>query len=247
MFDLSGQVALVTGGSQGIGRAIALALAECGANVAVMARSIEKCESVTAELRNVCGRALAICGNVADSDAVHRAVACVSDELGAINVLVNNAAITRDGLMMRMPRNDWDDVIQTNLTGVFLVTQQVLPMMVRSRYGRIINLTSVAGQTGNAGQVNYASAKAGLIGFTKAMAREYAARNVTVNAVAPGLIETPMTEAMSAAAREAALAQIPLRRIGTDREVACAVAFLASPEAGYVTGQTLGVNGGMYL
>jgi 3-oxoacyl-[acyl-carrier protein] reductase len=247
MIGLSGQVAFVTGGSQGIGRTVAIALAEYGADVAVMARSIEKCETVAAELRNSGRRSLAVVGDVTDSDEIRQAVAYVATELGTISILVNNAAITRDGLMMRMPRNNWDDVIRTNLTGVFLVTQQVLPMMVRACYGRIINLTSVAGQTGNAGQVNYASAKAGLIGFTKAMAREYAARNITVNAVAPGFIKTPMTEAMSASSREAALTQIPLKRLGTEREVACAVVFLASPEAGYITGQTLGVNGGLYL
>src|SRR5262249_9343090 len=222
-------------------------LAECGADVAIMARSIDKCEVVAAELRGYGRRALAVQGDVADASDVERAVTGVSKGLGAINILVNNAAITRDGLMMRMARNDWDGVIQTNLTGVFLVTQQALPMMVRAKYGRVINLTSVAAQAGNVGQVNYASAKAGLIGFTKSLAREYAPRNITVNAVAPGLIETPMTDAMIASAREAALAQIPLKRFGTDREVACVVAFLASPEAGYITGQTLGVNGGLYL
>jgi 3-oxoacyl-[acyl-carrier protein] reductase len=247
MFNLSGQIALVTGGSQGIGRAIALALAERGADVAVMARSIEKCEAVAAEIRESGRRALTVRGDVAEADEVQRAVAGVAAELGSISILVNNAAITRDGLMLRMPRADWDAVMRTNLTGVFLVTQQALPLMVKARYGRIINLTSVAGQAGNAGQANYAAAKAGLIGFTKSLAREYAARNITVNALAPGLIETPMTEAMSATAREAALAQIPLRRFGTDREVACAAAFLASPEAAYITGQILGVNGGLYL
>jgi 3-oxoacyl-[acyl-carrier protein] reductase len=247
MFSLSGQIALVTGGSQGIGRAIALALAERGAEVAVMARSREKCEAVAAEAREFDRRALAIRADLTDAEDVRRAVAGVVAEFGGISILVNNAAITRDGLMLRMPREDWESVMRTNLTGVFVVTQQALPLMVKARYGRIINLTSVAGQAGNAGQVNYAAAKAGLIGFTKSLARECAARNITVNALAPGLIETPMTEAMSASARAAALAQIPLGRFGTDREVACAAAFLASPEASYITGQTFGVNGGLYL
>lgn len=238
---------MVTGGSQGIGRAIALALAECGADVAVMARSIGKCEAVAAEVRRLGRRAIAVRGDVADADDVERAVAGVAAEFGRLSILVNNAAITRDGLMLRMPREDWDSVMQTNLTGVFLVTRASLPMMVKARYGRIINLSSVAGQAGNAGQVNYAAAKAGLIGFTKSLAREYAPRDITVNALAPGLVETPMTEAMSAAARGAALARIPLNRFGTDREIACAAAFLASPEAGYITGQTLSVNGGLYL
>jgi 3-oxoacyl-[acyl-carrier protein] reductase len=247
MFSLSRQIALVTGGSQGIGRATALALAECGADVAVMARTLEKCEAVAEEIRAFGRRALAVRGDLSSDEEIKAAVAQVAAELGPISILVNNAAITRDGLVLRMKREDWDAVINTNLTGVFLLTQQVLPMMTKARRGRIINLTSVVAQAGNAGQVNYISAKAGIIGFTKAVAREYAARNITANAVAPGYIETPMTAVLPEAARDAMLNQVPLKRPGTDRDVACAVAFLASDEAGYVTGQVLNVNGGMYM
>lgn len=247
MINLNGQIALVTGGSQGIGRATALALAECGADVAVMARSLDKCEAVAEEIRALGRRSLAVRADLAVAEEIEAAVARVAAELGPINILVNNAAITRDGLMLRMKREDWDAVIATNMTGVFLTTQEVLPMMTKARRGRIINLTSVVAQAGNAGQVNYISAKAGIIGFTKAVAREYAARNITVNAVAPGYIETPMTAVLSDAAREAMLNQIPLKRPGADRDVACAVAFLASDEAGYITGQVLNVNGGMYM
>ncbi|MEP7271951.1 MAG: 3-oxoacyl-[acyl-carrier-protein] reductase [Acidobacteriota bacterium] len=247
MFSLAGQIALVTGGSQGIGRATALELARCGADVAVMARSLEKCEAVAAEAARMGVRSLAVQGDLADGKAITAAVKMVADQLGAITVLVNNAAITRDGLMLRMKREDWDNVINTNLTGVFLLTQQVLPMMMRARRGRIVNLTSVVAQSGNVGQVNYIAAKAGIIGMTKAIAREYASRGITVNAVAPGYIETPMTAAISEVARTAMLEQIPLKRPGSDLDVAYAVAFLASDEAGYITGQVLNVNGGMYM
>ena len=247
MFDLSGQIALVTGGSQGIGRATALGLAQSGADVAVMARSLDKCEAVAAEIRALGRRALAVQGDLGAEEDIKAAVAKVSAELGAINILVNNAAITRDGLLLRMKREDWEAVINTNLTGVFLLTQQVLPMMTKARKGRIINLTSVVAQSGNPGQVNYISAKAGIIGFTKAVAREYAARNITVNAIAPGFIETPMTAVLPDAAKDAMLNQIPLKRPGTDQDIAYAVAFLASNEAGYITGQVINVNGGMYM
>lgn len=247
MFNLSGQIALVTGGSQGIGRAVALALAELGADVAVAARTLEKCEAAAEEVKAKGRRALALRCDLANADEIKAAVDKTAAELGAITTLVNNAAITRDGLMLRMKRGDWDEVINTNLTGVFLTTQAVLPMMTKARRGRIINLTSVVAQMGNAGQVNYISAKSGLIGFTKAVAREYASRNITVNAVAPGFIETPMTAVLGEAARNAMLEQIPLRRAGADSDVAAAVAFLASDEAGYVTGQVINVNGGMYM
>jgi 3-oxoacyl-[acyl-carrier protein] reductase len=247
MLSLNGQIALVTGGSQGIGRATALVLARCGADVAVMARSLDKCEAVADEIRAAGHRALAVKGDMSDALEIKAAVEKVSSELGQISVLVNNAAITRDGLMLRMKREDWDEVIKTNLTGVFLMTQAVLPMMTKARRGRIINLTSVVAQSGNVGQVNYISSKSGVIGFTKAMAREYASRSITVNAVAPGFIETPMTAALNEAARNAMLEQIPLKRPGTDLDVAYAVAFLASDEAGYITGQVINVNGGMYM
>ena len=247
MFSLDGQIALVTGGSQGIGRATALVLAECGADVAVAARTVEKCEAVAAEIRGLGRRSVAVRCDLASADEIAAAVKRVNDELGAISILVNNAAITRDGLMLRMKRTDWESVIQTNLTGVFLITQQVLPMMTRARRGRIVNITSVVAQSGNAGQVNYISAKAGIIGFTKAVAREYASRNITVNAVSPGFIETAMTDVLPEAAKAALLEQIPLKRMGADKDVAYAVAFLASNEAGYITGQVVNVNGGMYM
>ncbi|MBL8170551.1 MAG: 3-oxoacyl-[acyl-carrier-protein] reductase [Acidobacteria bacterium] len=247
MFSLKGQIALVTGGSQGIGRATALVLAECGADVAVMARSLDKCEAVAEEIRAHGVRALAVRGDLGSAEDIKAATEKVAAELGPISILVNNAAITRDGLLLRMKRNDWDEVLNTNLTGVFLLTQQVLPMMTKARKGRIINLTSVVAQMGNPGQANYIAAKAGLIGFTKAVAREYAARNITVNAVAPGFIETAMTAVLPEAARNAMLDQIPLKRPGQDLDIAYAVAFLASDEAGYVTGQVINVNGGMYM
>jgi len=247
MLNLNGQIAFVTGGSQGIGRAIALRLAELGADVAVMARSLDKCESVAAEIRAKGRRAVAIQGDLAIGEQIKSAVEKAAAELGPITILINNAAITRDGLTLRMKRDDWDSVINTNLTGVFLTIQQVLPMMTKARRGRIINLTSVVAQMGNIGQANYIAAKSGIIGLTKAIAREYASRQITVNAVAPGYIETPMTAVLPEAARQAMLDQIPLKRVGSDDEVASAVAFLASDEAGYITGQVINVNGGMYM
>jgi 3-oxoacyl-[acyl-carrier protein] reductase len=247
MFSLEGKTALVTGGSQGIGRATALTLALAGADVAVLARSADKCHAVAEEIRALGRRAIGVRADIGSADEVESAVTQVRAELGPISILVNNAAVTRDGLLLRMKREDWDAVIGTNLTGLFLTIQQVLPMMTKARYGRIINLTSVVAQSGNAGQVNYVSAKAGVIGMTKALAREYAGRKVTVNAVAPGFIETPMTSVLGDSVREAMLSQVPLKRAGSDLEVAYAVAFLASDEAGYITGQVLSVNGGMYM
>lgn len=247
MFSLEGQIALVSGGSQGIGRATALTLARLGADVAVLSRSLDKCEEVAAEIRALGRRAAAVRADLAVADEIAPAVKAATEALGAVTILVNNAAVTRDGLLLRMKREDWDAVIETNLTGVFLLTQAVLPMMIKARRGRIINLTSVVAQSGNVGQVNYISAKAGIIGMTKAVAREYASRNITVNAVAPGFIETPMTAALGEAARAAMLDAVPLKRAGSDLDVAYAVAFLASNEAGYITGQVLNVNGGMYM
>ena len=247
MLSLKGHIALVTGGSQGIGKATALLLAQRGADVAVMARSLDKCEAVAAEINALGVRGLAVRGDLAEAAEITAGVKRITEELGPVSILVNNAAITRDGLMLRMKRDDWDAVINTNLTGTFLLTQQVLPLMTRARRGRIINLTSVVAQAGNVGQVNYIAAKAGIIGMTRAIAREYASRNVTVNAVAPGYIETPMTAVLSEAARTAMLDQIPLKRPGTDLDVAYAVAFLASDEAGYITGQVININGGMHM
>lgn len=247
MFDLAGQIALVSGGSQGIGQATALVLARYGADVAVMSRSLGKCEAVADEIRSTGVRGLAVQGDLAEAGEIVSAVKRVAADLGPVTILVNNAAITRDGLMLRMKREDWDAVVGTNLTGVFLLTQQVLPMMTKVRRGRIINLTSVVAQAGNVGQVNYIAAKAGMIGMTKAIAREYASRNITVNAVSPGFVDTPMTAAMNDAQKAAMLEQIPLKRPGSVLDVAYAVAFLASDEAGYITGQVLNVNGGMYM
>ena len=247
MFDLTGQVALVTGGSQGIGRATALLLAQLGADVAIAARTAEKCQAVASEIEALGRRALAVQADLAVAEQIRTTVERVAAELGTISILVNNAAVTRDGLLLRMKQEDWETVLQTNLTGVFLMTQQVLPGMMKARRGRIINLTSVVAQSGNVGQANYIAAKAGIIGLTKAVAREYASRQITVNAVSPGYIETPMTAGLGEAPRQAMLEQIPLKRPGTDRDVATAVAFLASDEAGYITGQVLNVNGGMYM
>jgi len=247
MFNLQGQIALVTGGSQGIGRAAALALAELGADVAIMARSADKCEAVAAEVRALGRRAIAVPGDMGSAEQIKAAVEKTVAELGQISILVNNAAITRDGLLLRMKRDDWNEVIETNLTGVFLMIQQVLPQMTKARRGRIINLTSVVAQSGNVGQANYIAAKAGVIGLTKAVAREYGSRNITVNAIAPGYIETPMTAGLPDAVKQSMLDQIPLKRPGLDQDVASAVAFLASDEAGYITGQVINVNGGMYM
>jgi len=247
MFNLQGQIALVTGGSQGIGRAAALALAELGADVAIMARSADKCEAVAAEVRALGRRAIAVPGDMGSAEQIKAAVEKTVAALGQISILVNNAAITRDGLLLRMKRDDWNEVIETNLTGVFLMIQQVLPQMTKARRGRIINLTSVVAQSGNVGQANYIAAKAGVIGLTKAVAREYGSRNITVNAIAPGYIETPMTAGLPDAVKQSMLDQIPLKRPGLDQDVASAVAFLASDEAGYITGQVINVNGGMYM
>ena len=244
---LDGQIALVTGGSQGIGLATALTLARSGADVAVMSRSLDKCEAAADDIRALGRRGLAVRGDLADADEIVAAVRRVADELGRVTILVNNAAITRDGLMLRMKREDWDAVISTNLTGVFLLTQQVLPMMTKARYGRIINLTSVVAQAGNPGQVNYIAAKAGIIGLTKAIAIEIASRNITVNAVAPGFVETPMTDVLPDKVKDELKTRIPLGRMGSPRDVAAAIVFLASDEAGYITGHVLNVNGGMHL
>jgi 3-oxoacyl-[acyl-carrier protein] reductase len=244
---LDGRVAIVTGASQGIGRDCALALAEHGADVALLARTREKLEAVAEEIRHRGRRALALPTDVTEAEQVKAAVARVLAEWQRIDILVNNAGITRDALLLRMKREDWDLVLQTNLTSVFLCCQAVLPAMLRARYGRIINITSVMGQMGNAGVANYAAAKAGIIGFTKALAREVASRNITVNAVAPGFIDTAMTRALSDEVRQQMLALIPLQRMGTGADVAAGVVFLASEEAGYITGHVLNINGGLYM
>jgi 3-oxoacyl-[acyl-carrier protein] reductase len=239
-------VALVTGGSRGIGRAVALALAARGAAVVAAARS-DHAVSVADEIRAGGGRAEAASMDVTDSASIEAAVSGLLDRHGRIDVLVNNAGITRDGLVLRMKRDDWDAVIQTNLTAAFACVQAVLRPMIKQRSGRIINITSVVGQAGNAGQVNYAASKAGLVGMTKALALEVASRNITVNAVAPGLIDTDMTRAIGGGAHEEWADRIPMKRLGTPADVAAAVVFLASDEASYITGHVLAVNGGMYL
>lgn len=240
-------VALVTGASQGIGRACALALADSGASLALAARNESKLAEVVREIEAKGGQAAAFRMDVANEDEVKAAVKAAQERFGKIDILVNNAGITRDTLLMRMKRADWDSVLQTNLSGAFFCTQAVIGGMLKQRWGRIINITSVFGQTGQAGQANYSAAKAGLIGFTMAMAREVASRSITVNAVAPGYIATAMTEGLSEDLKAKVNDMIPLGRAGTDMEVAHAVRFLASEEASYITGHVLKVNGGMLM
>jgi 3-oxoacyl-[acyl-carrier protein] reductase len=247
MADLQGRIALVTGASQGIGRACALELAAQGATVALAARNEAKLAEVAKEIAAAGGRAVPVALDLASEESIKAAAKAVLDQFGKVEILVNNAGITRDGLMMSMKRVDWDDVIGTNLTGTFLFTQALLRPMLKNRWGRIINITSVVGRTGQAGQVNYASSKAGVIGMTRSLAREVASRNITVNAVAPGYIETAMTAVLDDKQREVMMAQIPLDRAGTDAEIAHAVAFLASERSGYITGHVLDVNGGMFM
>jgi 3-oxoacyl-[acyl-carrier protein] reductase len=247
MQSLSGHVAFVTGASQGIGRACATVLAQGGAAVACAARNEEKLAQVVNEITTAGGKAAAFKMDVANEDEVKSAVKAAIAQFGKIDILVNNAGITRDTLAMRMKRADWDDVINTNLSGPFFCIQAVVGSMIKQRWGRIINISSIFGQMGQAGQANYASAKAGLIGLTMAMAREVASRNITVNAVAPGWIETAMTSELSDELKEQVLKMVPLGRAGSDMDVAHAVAFLASDEAGYITGNTLKVNGGMLM
>jgi len=245
MIDLSGRVALVTGASRGIGRATALALARQGARVAAAARA-DHAAGVVADIEAAGGEALAVTVDVADTSSVNAMVAAAEERFGRVDVLVNNAGITRDQLLLRMQREDWDAVLATNLTAAFTCVQAVLRPMVKQRAGRIITISSVVGQAGNAGQANYAASKAGLIGFAKALALEVAARGITVNVVAPGLIETDMTRVLGEGAHESWAQRIPMGRLGRPEDVADAVCFLASDEASYITGQVLAVNGGMY-
>jgi 3-oxoacyl-[acyl-carrier protein] reductase len=247
MESLQGHVALVTGASQGIGRACALALAKAGATVALAARNEEKLKEVATEIESAGGRAVAFRLDVSSEEAIKSTVKEIAAQLGKIDILVNNAGVTRDGLLMRMKRADWDDVLATNLSAPFLLTQAVIGGMMKQRWGRIINITSIVGQVGGAGQANYASSKAGLIGFTLSVAREIASRNITVNAVAPGYIATAMTDALTEEQKKAITEQIPLGRQGTDADIANAVLFLASNEASYITGHVLDVNGGMLM
>ncbi|MCH6554750.1 MAG: 3-oxoacyl-[acyl-carrier-protein] reductase [Acidobacteria bacterium] len=244
---LKDRVALITGASQGIGRATALLFAERGARVVLAARSADKLAAVEAEIKQAGGQALAVTRDVSDEEQVKSGIKQALEHFGHIDILVNNAAITRDQLQIRMKRADWEAVLATNLTGAHLCIQRVLPGMLRQRYGRIINVTSVVAQTGNPGQANYVASKAGLIGLTKALAVEVASRKITVNAIAPGFIISPMTDGLPEKNKQALIARIPLGRMGTDREVAYGIAFLASDQASYVTGHVLGINGGLYL
>ena len=246
MFELTGKIAIVTGASRGIGRGIAMALAARGAVVVAAARGANAAGTV-ADIVAAGGKAEAAAVDVTDSDSVTALMAGTVERHGRIDILVNNAGVARDQLVLRMKRDDWDSVIAANLTGAFVCAQAAVKTMVRQRSGRIISISSVVGQMGNAGQVNYAASKAGLIGLTKALAKEVASRGITVNAVTPGLIETDMTRAMTDKAENDWSGQIPLGRIGTAADVAAAVCFLASDEASYITGHVLAVNGGMYM
>ena len=246
MIELSGRVALVTGASRGIGAAIARRLASQGARVVAAART-DNARLVAEDITCTGGQAEAITLDVTDGSAAEAAMAGIVERHGRIDILVNNAGIARDQLLLRMKRDDWDAVLTTNLTAAFALTQAALKSMIRQRQGRIISISSVVGQSGNAGQANYAASKAGLIGFTKAVALEVASRGITANVVAPGLIETDMTQSIAEKAREQWESRIPLRRLGTPDDVAAAVCFLASDEASYITGQVLAVNGGMYM
>jgi 3-oxoacyl-[acyl-carrier protein] reductase len=247
MKPLEGRVALVTGASQGIGRACALRLAAQGASVALAARNVEKLRQVEAEIAGAGGQAASFSMDVAQEEQIKTGFKAALDRFGKIDILVNNAGITRDQLVMRMKRADWNAVLDTNLTAPYLCIQAAIGAMLKQRWGRIINITSIFGQMGQAGQANYAASKAGLIGLTMAVAREVASRNITVNAVAPGWIETAMTEVLSPELRESMAKVIPLGRAGTDQEIAHAVSFLASPDSGYITGHVLNVNGGMLM
>jgi len=244
--DLSERVVFVTGASRGIGKAVAQRCAAAGATVVACARD-DHAQPVVDEIAASGGTAIAQSLEVTDAVSVTEAVRAIVDRYGQIDIVVNNAGIVRDQLMMRMKREDWDDVLATNLTGTFRVTQAVLRSMLKRRYGRIISIASIVGQSGNPGQANYAASKAGLIGFTKTLAREVALRGITVNVVSPGMIETDMTRGLDTPVRERLATQIPIGRFGTPADVAAAVCFLASDEAAYITGQVMSVNGGMYM
>ena len=247
MADLNGRIALVTGASQGIGRACALELAAQGATVALAARNEAKLAETLAAIEAAGGKGAAFRLDVASEDSVKTGAKAILEAFGKVEILVNNAGITRDTLMMRMKRQDWDDVLGTNLTGAFLLTQALLPAMLKNRWGRIINITSVVGRTGQAGQVNYAASKAGLIGLTRSLAREVGSRGITVNAVAPGYIESDMTAVLDEKLTAGMIAQTPMGRAGKGEDIAHAVSFLASEHASFITGHVLDVNGGMFM
>ena len=243
--SLSGKIALVTGASRGIGKAIATALAELGATVIGTATSDNGAAAISDYLAASGGKGIAL--NVTDKDAVESAVKAIADEFGAIDILINNAGITRDNLLMRMKDDEWQSIMDTNLTSIFTTSKAVLRGMMKKRYGRIVNVGSVVGSSGNAGQANYSAAKAGVIGFSKSMAREVASRGITINVVAPGFIDTDMTKALTDDQREAIFKDIPANRLGAPEEVASTVAFLVSDGAAYINGETIHVNGCMYM
>ncbi len=244
---MTNRTAFITGASRGIGRACAIALSDAGARVVLAARNTELLEALAGELRSKGREALAVSLDLANPDSIKEAFAKAAKDFGPVTILVNNAGIAKDGLALRMKKEDWDTVIATNLTGAFLAIQQVLQGMMRERWGRIINISSVVGEMGNPGQANYVASKAGLIGLTKAIAQEMGSRNITVNAIAPGFIETDMTHALSEELKDNMLGHIALKRIGRPEDVAAAVRFLASDEASYITGHVLDVNGGLYM
>ena len=245
--SLTERIAIVTGGAQGIGQAIAVTLAQEGADVVVADLNANRCEETVARVKQLGRKAMAVSVNVGDWDQVKSMIDRVQKEWERIDILVNNAGITRDGLLLRMKEEDWQSVLQVNLTGTFYCVKAVLPTMSRQRNGRIVNIASIVGAIGNIGQANYAASKAAVIGLTKTVAREYASRNITVNAVAPGFIDTAMTQDLSADTKEALLNQIPLKRLGQASDIADAVSFLCSEKAGYITGHVLHVNGGMHM
>jgi 3-oxoacyl-[acyl-carrier protein] reductase len=244
---MKNRIAFVTGASRGIGRACAEKLASGGARVVLAARSLDKLEEVAARIRAGGGEVFVVSIDLAAPESIKEAFSRASKEFGRIDILVNNAGVTRDGLAMRMKRDDWDLVLQTNLSGSFFCIQQVIPAMIRERWGRIVNITSVVGEAGNPGQANYVASKAGLIGLTKSLAQELGSRNVTVNAVAPGFIDTDMTAALNDELKAKVTESVPLKRIGKPEDIAAAVHFLCGEEANYITGHVLDVNGGMYM
>jgi 3-oxoacyl-[acyl-carrier protein] reductase len=247
--ELEGEVALVTGASRGIGKAIAEHLAALGATVIGTATSDDGADNITGYLAamNSPGGGKGMCLNVTDADSIAAVIKSITDEFGAVSILVNNAGITKDNLLMMMKDDQWNDIIDTNLTSVYRLSKAVIRNMMKKKKGRIINIASVVGLTGNPGQTNYSATKAGMLGFTKSLAREIGSRNITVNCVAPGFIDTDMTRELPEEQREALIKQIPLNRLGDPADIAAAVAFLASPAAAYITGETINVNGGMYM
>jgi len=243
--NLEGRIAIVTGGGQGIGRGIALALAAAGASVVVNSAREESCGAVAREITEKGGKALAVAGDVGTAEAAERVVKAATEQFGNIHILVNNAGITRDNLLMRISEQDWDDVLRVNLKSAFLLSKAVVRPMMKNRWGRIINITSIVGLTGNAGQANYCAAKAGMIGFTKSLAKELASRNILVNAVAPGFITTAMTDALNEGIKKAMMEEIPLKRFGVTDDISGPVLFLCSEQSSYITGTTIEVTGGL--